>query len=150
MEANIWGCAAQTHSFAGAPSSTHAARALQLGDMCVANFQVAPLWFGAQLAFNFSLSMTNVTSNTILSSTSGLFTYGLSCLLLGEAYTLVKLLFILVCIAGAPPPLNLLRIGSNHTRGACCFVALSKNAHLLWQGRLCKQPSAWPEVAYRS
>lgn len=70
--------------------------------MCIANFQVAPLWFGAQLAFNFSLSMTNVTSNTILSSTSGLFTYGASCLLLGEVYTLVKLLFILVCIAGAP------------------------------------------------
>lgn len=72
------------------------------GDMCSANLQVAPLWFGAQLAFNFSLSMTNVTSNTILSSTSGLFTYGLSCLLLGEAYTLLKLLSILVCITGVP------------------------------------------------
>ena len=62
--------------------------------------QVAPLWFGAQLTFNFSLSMTNVTSNTILSSTSSLFTFGLSCLLLGETYTSVKLLSIMVCIAG--------------------------------------------------
>ena len=71
--------------------------------MCGASLQVAPLWFGAQLAFNFSLSMTNITSNTILSSTSGLFTYVLSCLLLGEAFNLVKLLSILVCITGAPP-----------------------------------------------
>ena len=69
----------------------------------VVQFQVAPLWFGAQLAFNFSLSMTNVTSNTILSSTSGLFTYVLSCLLLGEAFNLVKLLSILICITGALP-----------------------------------------------
>ena len=75
-------------------------KARKLTDRCTAPFQVAPLWFGAQLAFNFSLSLTNVTSNTILSSTSGLFTYGLSCLLLGEAYTLKKLLSILICIAG--------------------------------------------------
>ena len=47
--------------------------------------------------------MTNVTSNTILSSTSGLFTYVLSCLLLAEAFNLVKLLSILICITGAPP-----------------------------------------------
>ena len=64
------------------------------------NLQVAPIWFSAQLTFNFSLSMTNVTSNTILSSTSSLFTYGFSCVLLGEKYTKVKLLSILICIAG--------------------------------------------------
>lgn len=63
----------------------------------VSGLQVAPLWFGAQLTFNLSLSMTNVTSNTILSSTSS---FALSCLLLGEQYTFVKLGSIVVCIAG--------------------------------------------------
>lgn len=62
--------------------------------------------------------MTNVTSNTILSCTSGLFTYGLSCLLLGEAYTLLKLLSILVCITGAAPcPALLMR--ANHLYPCC-------------------------------
>ena len=37
--------------------------------------QVAPLWYVAQLAFNASLHLTSVTSNTILSSTSALFTF---------------------------------------------------------------------------
>ena len=53
--------------------------------------QVAPLWFAAQYTFNLSLSETTVTSNTILASTSSLFTYGLSCCLLLEAFLLSKL-----------------------------------------------------------
>ena len=60
--------------------------------------QVAPLWFAAQLTFNVSLSETTVTSNTILASTSSLFTYGLSCLLLLEAFVISKLLFIALAI----------------------------------------------------
>ena len=62
--------------------------------------QVAPLWFAAQLTFNVSLSETTVTSNTILASTSSLFTYGLSCLLLLEAFVISKLLFIALAIGG--------------------------------------------------
>ena len=62
--------------------------------------QVAPLWFAAQYTFNLSLSETTVTSNTILASTSSLFTYGLSCCLLLEAFLLSKLAFILLCMAG--------------------------------------------------
>ena len=68
--------------------------AIQLG------LQVAPLWFAAQLTFNVSLSETTVTSNTILASTSSLFTYGLSCLLLLEAFVISKLLFIALAIGG--------------------------------------------------
>lgn len=64
--------------------------------------QVAPLWFFAQLCFNYSLSATTVTSNTILASTSSLFTYALSCVLLREAFTAYKLTAILLCIGGAP------------------------------------------------
>lgn len=65
--------------------------------------QVAPLWYCAQLAFNMSLQRTSVTSNTILSSTSSLFTFLFAVALLSEAFTLWKLGFILLLIAGAPP-----------------------------------------------
>ena len=62
--------------------------------------QVAPLWFMAQFTFNTSLSRTTVSSNTILASTASLVTYMMSCLLLGEAFLVVKLASILVCMAG--------------------------------------------------
>ncbi|KAK9794952.1 hypothetical protein WJX73_000997 [Symbiochloris irregularis] len=62
---------------------------------------VAPLWFLAQFTFNLSLHMTSVTSNTILSSTSSLFTYGMSCAFALERLALRKLVFILLCVAGA-------------------------------------------------
>lgn len=61
---------------------------------------VAPLWFAAQYTFNVSLSETTVTSNTILASTSSLFTYGLACLLLLEVFLVSKLAFIVLCMAG--------------------------------------------------
>lgn len=62
--------------------------------------QVAPLWYLAQLTFNTSLSMTSVTSNTILSSTSALFTFLFAVALLAEAFTLWKLAFILLLVVG--------------------------------------------------
>ncbi len=65
---------------------------------------MAPLWFAAQLCFNYSLAATTVTSNTILASTSSLFTYALSCVLLREAFTAYKLTAILLCITGPPAP----------------------------------------------
>ena len=61
---------------------------------------MAPLWFLAQFTFNTSLSMTSVTSNTILSSTSSLFTYALSCAFSLERLAIRKLVFILLCVAG--------------------------------------------------
>ncbi|KAK9813135.1 hypothetical protein WJX72_009645 [[Myrmecia] bisecta] len=61
---------------------------------------VAPLWFMAQYTFNLSLSITTVTSNTILSSTSSLFTFGLACVLLHERFTPFKLVFIALTTAG--------------------------------------------------
>eukprot|EP00199_Chlamydomonas_sp_CCMP681_P000958 CAMPEP_0119103646 /NCGR_PEP_ID=MMETSP1180-20130426/2047_1 /TAXON_ID=3052 ORGANISM="Chlamydomonas cf sp, Strain CCMP681" /NCGR_SAMPLE_ID=MMETSP1180 /ASSEMBLY_ACC=CAM_ASM_000741 /LENGTH=527 /DNA_ID=CAMNT_0007088205 /DNA_START=60 /DNA_END=1643 /DNA_ORIENTATION=+ len=59
-----------------------------------------PIWFLAQYTFNMSLAYTSVTSNTILSSTSSLFTYGLSVAMLGERFTLRKLACIMACILG--------------------------------------------------
>ena len=60
------------------------------------------MWFIAQLCFNYSLATTTVTSNTILSSSSSLFTYVLSCALMLEAFTAFKLTAILICITGTP------------------------------------------------
>jgi hypothetical protein len=58
-------------------------------------------WFIAQYLFNVSLSLTSVTSNTILSSSSSLFTFALSMLVLKEPYTCAKLLSIAACMGGA-------------------------------------------------
>ena len=59
-----------------------------------------PLWFLAQLSFNMSLARTSVTSNTIISSTSSLFTYCLSMLFLSEEFSTLKLGAIFATIAG--------------------------------------------------
>ncbi|WOG95021.1 hypothetical protein DCAR_0314323 [Daucus carota subsp. sativus] len=61
---------------------------------------ICPFWFLAQLTFNFSLKYTTVTSNTILSSASSLFTFLVSLAFLGETFTLVKLISVLLCMGG--------------------------------------------------
>lgn len=61
---------------------------------------ICPFWFLAQLTFNLSLKYTSVTSNTILSSVSSLFTFVVSLVFLGEKFTWVKLLSVLFCMAG--------------------------------------------------
>ncbi|KAI6674465.1 hypothetical protein NL676_002371 [Syzygium grande] len=61
---------------------------------------ICPFWFFAQLTFNLSLKYTTVTSNTILSSASSLFTYLVSLAFLGEKFTWVKLISVLLCMGG--------------------------------------------------
>ncbi|XP_078439760.1 thiamine-repressible mitochondrial transport protein THI74-like [Wolffia australiana] len=61
---------------------------------------ISPFWFLAQLAFNLSLKYTTVTSNTILSCSSSLFTFLISLALLGEIFSWVKLAGVLMCMAG--------------------------------------------------
>ena len=61
---------------------------------------VAPLWFLAQLTFNASLRLTSVTSNTILSSASALFTYLFSVLVLSEKFTATKFACVLALMGG--------------------------------------------------
>ncbi|CAK7349351.1 unnamed protein product [Dovyalis caffra] len=65
-----------------------------------ASLLICPFWFLAQLTFNLSLKYTSVTSNTILSSVSSLFTFLVSLVFLGEKFTWVKLLSVLLCMAG--------------------------------------------------
>lgn len=62
---------------------------------------VAPFWFLAQLCFNTALHLTSVTSNTILSSPSSLFTYMLSIAVLREKFTYCKLTGVLLTVIGA-------------------------------------------------
>ncbi|KAK7255938.1 hypothetical protein RIF29_29367 [Crotalaria pallida] len=61
---------------------------------------ICPFWFFAQLTFNLSLKYTTVTSNTILSSASSLFTFLVSLAFLGEKFTLLKLFSVLLCMGG--------------------------------------------------
>ncbi|KAJ7950415.1 thiamine-repressible mitochondrial transport protein THI74 [Quillaja saponaria] len=61
---------------------------------------ICPFWFFAQLAFNLSLKYTTVTSNTILSSASSLFTFLVSLAFLGEKFTWVKFISVLLCMGG--------------------------------------------------
>ncbi|KAJ0974755.1 hypothetical protein J5N97_016720 [Dioscorea zingiberensis] len=61
---------------------------------------ICPFWFLAQLTFNLSLKYTTVTSNTILSSTSSLFTFLVSLAFLGETFTWIKLISVLLCMGG--------------------------------------------------
>ncbi|KAL2642494.1 hypothetical protein R1flu_010081 [Riccia fluitans] len=61
---------------------------------------ICPLWFLAQLTYNFSLKYTTVTSNTILSTTSSLFTLMVSIIFLGERFTCWKLVSVLLSMSG--------------------------------------------------
>ncbi|XP_044494443.1 thiamine-repressible mitochondrial transport protein THI74-like [Mangifera indica] len=61
---------------------------------------ICPFWFLAQLTFNLSLKYTTVTSNTILSSVSSLFTFLVALAFLGEKFTWVKFISVLLCMVG--------------------------------------------------
>ncbi|XP_047333807.1 thiamine-repressible mitochondrial transport protein THI74 [Impatiens glandulifera] len=61
---------------------------------------ICPFWFLAQLTFNLSLKYTTVTSNTILSSVSSLFTFVVALVFLGEKFTWIKLISVILCMGG--------------------------------------------------
>ncbi|RLN94022.1 hypothetical protein BBJ28_00021422 [Nothophytophthora sp. Chile5] len=61
---------------------------------------VAPLWFIANFTYNESLNLTSVTSSTILSATSSVFTLILGVWILKERFTWAKLLGVALCMAG--------------------------------------------------
>ncbi|TXG63979.1 hypothetical protein EZV62_010973 [Acer yangbiense] len=65
-----------------------------------ASLLICPFWFLAQLTFNLSLKYTTVTSNTILSSASSLFTFLVALAFLGEKFTWLKLVSVLLCMTG--------------------------------------------------
>ena len=66
-----------------------------------AAFMISPLWFAAQLCFNYSLLYTSVTSNSILSTSSSVFTFGLSVYFVGERYNAERLCAIAAYVLGS-------------------------------------------------
>ena len=58
---------------------------------------VCPIWFLANWTYNQSLSMTSVTSSTIISTTSSLFSFIGSVWFTGEEFTYTKLGGALLC-----------------------------------------------------
>uniref|UniRef100_M4BZI1 EamA domain-containing protein n=1 Tax=Hyaloperonospora arabidopsidis (strain Emoy2) TaxID=559515 RepID=M4BZI1_HYAAE len=61
---------------------------------------VSPLWFIANVTYNESLNLTSVSSSTIVSSTSTVFTFLLSVVALKEPFVWIKLAGVVLCMAG--------------------------------------------------
>jgi solute carrier family 35 protein F5 len=61
---------------------------------------ISPIWFGANLAYISSLALTSVTSSTIISTTSSLFTFLLSLCLLSEPSSAGKVAGVALCMTG--------------------------------------------------
>ncbi|CAI5735282.1 unnamed protein product [Hyaloperonospora brassicae] len=61
---------------------------------------VSPLWFIANVTYNESLNLTSVSSSTIVSSTSTVFTFLLSVVALKEPFVWTKLAGVMLCMAG--------------------------------------------------
>lgn len=80
---------------------------------------ICPFWFFAQLTFNLSLKYTTVTSNTILSSASSLFTLLVSLAFLGEKFTWVKLISVLLCMGGT----IIVSVGDSETQSSVSATA---------------------------
>ena len=62
--------------------------------------QVAPFLWAGQCTFNWSLALTSVSSNTILSSTGSIFTFILSLVFLKETFYWYKVVSLAMCFAG--------------------------------------------------
>ena len=61
---------------------------------------VAPVWFAANCTYNYSMSMTSISSSTVISSSSAAFTLLLSAMWLRERVTGLKLLGVALCWLG--------------------------------------------------
>jgi len=75
-------------------------RKLTLKEVVWLSFLFCPLWFIDNYTFNLSLTMTSVSSNTILSATSALFTLILSAIFKVEKFSFIKLAGVLVTLGG--------------------------------------------------
>lgn len=78
----------------------------------VASAIVAPLWFLANFTYNESLNLTSVTSSTILSATSTVFTLVFGVWVLKERFSWMKLLGVVLCMAG-----NISTLANDSTSG---------------------------------
>ncbi|OMJ74024.1 hypothetical protein SteCoe_27141 [Stentor coeruleus] len=66
----------------------------------ISALKFCPLWFFANYFFNVSLNLTSISSNTILSSTSGIFTLLFTIIFLGSHSNAYKWLSVLISFGG--------------------------------------------------
>ncbi|KAE8668779.1 Kinase superfamily protein [Hibiscus syriacus] len=83
------------------------------------SLSVCPFWFLAQLAFDLSLKYTTVTSNTVLSSASSIFTFLVSLAVLGEKFSWIKLVSVLLCMTGT----IIVSLGDSHNNKNLRIIA---------------------------
>jgi solute carrier family 35, member F5 len=69
-------------------------------DVAINGLILCPLWFGAVLSYNSALSLTSVSSNTIISSTSSIFTFLLSFILGIDSFSTFRLTSVIIVISG--------------------------------------------------
>jgi solute carrier family 35 protein F5 len=74
---------------------------MSFGATLLASAVVCPIWFFANFTYNFSLKWTSISSNTILSSTSSIWTFLLSVIVLRESVTPSKLVGIALAVLGS-------------------------------------------------
>lgn len=74
---------------------------MSFGATLIASAVVCPIWFFANFTYNFSLKWTSISSNTILSSTSSIWTFLLSVIVLRESVTPSKVLGIALAVLGS-------------------------------------------------
>ena len=86
---------------ARARTATERSKHATVRETAWAAFTISPLWFAAQLCFNYSLLYTSVTSNSILSTSSSVFTFGLSVYFVGERYNAERLVAIAAYVLGS-------------------------------------------------
>ena len=101
-------CASQRDPLESPPSTTHqemgnaAKKHYSLRRLAKSALLFCPLWFGANCLFNYSLSTTSVASNTILSTTSSIWTMIFSYFLLGQPILRAhKIAAVVLCIGGS-------------------------------------------------
>jgi drug/metabolite transporter (DMT)-like permease len=73
---------------------------MSLGAHARAAMLLAPLWFGMNYLLNIALGITSVTSNTLLSTTSGLWVMVISILFFGAKVRLLPILAIFLTLGG--------------------------------------------------
>ena len=86
---------------ARARTATERSKHATVRETAWAAFTISPLWFAAQLCFNYSLLYTSVTSNSILSTSSSVFTFGLSVYFVGERYNRERLAAVAAYVLGS-------------------------------------------------
>lgn len=88
---------------ASASQSSQSARSAEgssAREAAIAALLIAPIWFMSQWTYSSGVAMTSVTSSTVISATSVVWTLIASVLFTGERLTLLKGCGVLACMAG--------------------------------------------------